>query len=224
MLAAQSRPPIGFIVEGDAEYHCYPSLVARIAGASGFKIPRLNAGGCGAIVRDLQTQLRDITIAEHPYQVVVTLDLLDVVQAGLYPTCAELVSALSAQSAAWLASSAADERVQPTPEKIKIVIQVPKFESWLVADIPGLAIAIGKEAPGLTSGNVDSEISDPVEWIRTVFGPEVRIKTPRTAREIVSRLDPDVIRANSHSFDKFHREVALSYHEWCTACGYSASA
>jgi len=74
-VSLPNRPPIGFIVEGHGEYNCYPSLVSRIVDGDGFKIPRVNAMGCGNIVRHLDRQLRPLVLADHPYRVIVTLDL-----------------------------------------------------------------------------------------------------------------------------------------------------
>ncbi len=220
-LALHHRPPIGFVVEGDDEYHSYPSLVVGITGEHGFKIPRLNAGGCGAITRDLPAQLRDMTLAEHPYQILVTVDLIDVIRAGLYSNCAELLEDLSKQAADWLISAASDPRLQPLPLAVRIVIQIPKFESWLIADTDGFCGAVGQQLQNTIFADVDAEVPDPVKWIRSVFGPDVRIKNPRTVRRIVTKLDTSVMKARSRSFDKFYREVVSLYGEWCRVCGFT---
>jgi hypothetical protein len=104
---------------------------------------------------------------------------------------------------------------------VKIVIQVPKFESWLLADARNLARALGKPEPAITFSNVDLEVPNPEQWIAQRIGNDVRIKSPRVARSVVAQLDTAAIRAASPSFDKFHREVADSYNTWCAACGFA---
>lgn len=219
--SAINRAPIGFIVEGHAEYHCYPSLVCRIVNSKGFPVPRVNARGCGNIVRRLADQLKFLVLAHHPYHVIITLDLKDVLDEGLYGTCAELLVSLEDQARDWLDNSQADPRLHPLPERIIAVVQVQQFESWIIADCQGLRgsgyLAVDDPQPL----NVDEEVSEPIAWLRTRTSPGRYQKNPRCARAVISCLDPDTIRVNSRSFDKFYREVSSSYTCWCQECGLS---
>jgi len=216
-----SRPPIGFIVEGHGEYNCYPSLVCRIVQGSGFSVPRVNAGGYGRITRHLPDQLRDLVLAHHPYHVIITLDLKDVLDAGLYGSCGELRTDLEHQAREWLASSHEAPRLQPLPERISVVIQVQKFESWMIADIGGLRQAGYLGVEEAQPVNVDDHVTDPTSWLRARMLPGLNHKDPRCAKKVISCLDPRVIRVNSRSFDKFYREVLSSYAGWFQLCDIS---
>jgi len=85
------QPPIGFIVEGDGEYYCYPSLVCRILRKRGFDIPIVNAGGCGSLVKRLDDHLDSLVLSKHPYNIIVTLDLKDMLSEHFYSDCKQLI-------------------------------------------------------------------------------------------------------------------------------------
>jgi len=214
-----NRPPIGFIVEGHGEYNCYPSLVCRVVNSTGFPVPRLNAGGYGKITSHLADQLRDLVLTHHPYHVIITLDLREVLAGGLYSSCAELRADLEHQAAHWLASSQVQPRLHPLPERIIAVIQVQSFESWMIADIGGLRESGYLAVDECQPENVDEEVSNPASWLHRRRLPGRNHKNPMCARAIISCLDPSVVRSNSRSFDKFCREVLLSYSAWCRECG-----
>jgi hypothetical protein len=205
------RPPLGFVVEGHGEYYCYPSLVCRVVDGSGFPIPIANARGYGNIVCHLGDQLRDLVLAYHPYHVIVTVDLKDVLEAGLYASCSELRTELERQASDWLLGAQEQPRLQPLPESIVAVIQVKKFESWMIADVCGLResgyLVVDEDQPV----DVDEDVDDPASWLRRCTLPGLKLKNPRCAKEVVTCLDPEIIRANSRSFEKFHREVCSSY-------------
>jgi len=219
--SAINRAPIGFIVEGDAEYHCYPSLVCRIVNSSGFRVPRVNARGYGNIVRHLADQLKPLVLAHHPYHVIITLDLKDVLDAGLYDSCEEVRKALEDQVTEWLANSASHARLQPLPQRIAVVLQVQRFESWMIADIGGLRDSGYLAVDEVQPLDADEEVSHPISWLRTRTSPGRYQKNPRCAKEVISCLDPCIMRVNSRSFDKFHREVCWSYGRWCQECDLS---
>jgi hypothetical protein len=216
------RPPLGFIVEGHGEYNCYPSLVCRIVEAKGFNVPRVNAGGYGNIARHLGDQLHALVLAHHPYHVIVTLDLKDVVDAGLYSDCADLRQDLEHQVEEWLETRGSHQRLRPLPERILAVVQVQSFESWMLADISGLRSCGYLRADEAQPRHVDDEVPDPVSWLRGRTAPGRNHKNPGCAREIISSLNPSAMRVNSRSFDKFHREVSSSFDRWRRECGISS--
>lgn len=217
-VALLNRPPIGFVVEGHGEYNCYPSLVCRIVNGTGFKIPRVNAGGYGNIARHLGEQLKALVLADHPYAVIITLDLKDVLEIGLFNSCKDLCVDLENQVREWLTSSQCEPRLQPLPEHIVFVIQVQKFESWIIADVEGLKKSGCLKTDLPQCSNTDKEVPDPATLLRKHMLPGQNQKNPRCAKSIISCLDPSVIRLYSPSFDKFYREVEFSYGCWCQAC------
>jgi len=216
-IPLQVRPPIGFVVEGRGEYYCYPSLVCRIVGASGFKVPRVNAGGIGSVVRNLPDQLAALVLADHPFHVIVTMDLKDVLAQALCCDCHHLKTDLEAQANRWMRESQGDPRLQPLPERVAIVVQVPKFESWIIADVLGLARSGYLTTEETSQSNVDEAVTDPARWLRERTRPGRNQKNPRYAKEIISHLCPETMRSSSRSFDKFFREVRHSYDCWCQA-------
>lgn len=217
-ITALERPPIGFVVEGRGEYNCYPSLVCRVVGASGFKVPRVNAGGYGNIVRHLRDQLDVLTLAHHPFHIIVTMDLRDILDDGLYTDCAQLCDDLQKQARDWLRDARDDTRLHPLPGLVSIVVQVPKFESWMAADIPGLVASGYLQSEPPQCSNVDDEIRDPATWLSRHVTPGRSLKNPRSAKCVVSRLSPTIMREHSRSFDKFCREVESAYDCWSQAC------
>jgi len=212
-----TRPPIGCVVEGHGEYSCYPSLVCRIAQAKGFRVPIVNAGGFGRIVRDLGGQLTSLVLAYHPFHVLVTIDLRDVQNKRLHSSCADLVNDLQTQARVWMNSSLSNPRLQPLPARVVVVVQIQKFEPWMIADVAGLIAAGYLTANESQVPNVD-EISDPIAWIRARAVQHIDTKNPMCARNVVASLDTTRMRMNSHSFDKFFREVSASYECWLQTC------
>lgn len=213
-----NRPPIGFVVEGVIEYTCYPSVVCRIVNGTGFKIPRANAGGNGDIVRHLGKELEGLVLTNHPYTVIITLDLKDVLKAELFNSCKGLCVDLENQVEEWLASSQGDPRLQPLPERIVIVIQVQKFESWMIADVEGLKKSGCLKTDLPQYSNTDREVPNPATLLKKHMLPGKDPKDPKCAKSIISCLEPSVIRLHSPSFNKFCREVESSYHCWRQAC------
>jgi hypothetical protein len=211
-------PPIGFIVEGHEEYHCYPSLVCRIINAHGINVPRANAKGTGNIIRHLEEHLDDIVASRHPHHVLVSVDLKDNID-DEFKDCESLRSYLIKQTVQWLNKAGSNPRLQPLPASIAVVIQIPQFESWMLADIKNLKgsghfIIEEDHIP-----DVDSQISNPAAWLKERNVSGRRLKDPRFAKEIITKLDPNVMRQNSKSFDKFSRETIIAYHNWCQICG-----
>jgi hypothetical protein len=212
------RPPVGFVVEGHGEYNCYPSLVCRIIDGAGLNVPRVNAGGCGNIVRHLGEQLKALVLAHHPYHIIIGLDLKDLLERGLYGDCRQLRADLESQAREWLVSSQSEPRFHPLPERIIVVVQIQTFESWIISDLGGLRESgyLAVDLPQFS--NTDQEVPDPVAWLRKYMAPGRNQKNPKCAKAIISCLDPATMRANSPSFDKFCREILLSYSSWYQAC------
>lgn len=207
------RPPIGFIVEGHGEFNCYPSLFSRIVNDNNTFVPLLNAGGCGTIVKRLKEQLTDIQITYKPLVIVVTIDLVDVIDQGLFATCVELVNYLDHQVAEWIENSTGDARLNPLPNRVVNVIQIKKFETWMISDIQGLKEAqfVSETVPEVNNAD---EIASPTNWLNINLQTSISTKSPADAKSLFSVLDPARMVANSKSFDKFHREVTIAYQEW----------
>ncbi len=132
------RPPFGFIVEGTGEYLAYPSIVARIVKESGFNIPRVNAGGFAQVVHHLEEHLSDIVATYKPLSILITVDLIDVLYNKTARDCSELISILHGRIGAWSRANEHVVKFQPFPEQISVVIQIQKFEPWIIADKFGL--------------------------------------------------------------------------------------
>jgi hypothetical protein len=213
------RAPIGFIVEGEGEFYCYPSLVCRVLDKRGLYCPVVNAGGYGNIIRHLDDQLTSLTLRCNPCNVIVTVDLKDALDRGLCNDCADLRVCLEQQACNWLLAAMRDSRLAPLPDRIKIVIQVPKFESWVIADVDHLCSSGHIAITEYQLPDVDSQIANPAQWLKERLAPRVSLKNPKHAKEMISKLDPNVMRQNSASFDKFCRETTACYTLWCHQCG-----
>ena len=208
-----TRPPIGFIVEGHGEYNCYPSLFCRIVGVSGLHTPCVNAGGCGSVVMHLKEQLTDLFLSVSPISVIITVDLEDVLKQGLATTCAGLLQDLNGKINEWKLYANNDERLHPLPDRIICVVQIKKFESWLISDIGGLKKA-GLVDSGLDQIEDAEMISCPDSWLGDNLIITGSVKNPRVAKSVISALRPDVMRMHSRSFDKFFRESVAAYDVW----------
>lgn len=218
MISIIERPPFGFVVEGHGEYNCYRSLACRIVGVSGIHIPIVNAGGTGNIVRHLIDHLNDIVLTNHPCHILISVDLKDNIGQN-YRDCEHLRDELTKQAAEWLKIASSNSRLQPLPHQIDIIIQIPKFESWILADINNLKSTGYVSIEENHINDVDNQILNPAKWLEERITCGRRLKDPRFAKDIISRLDPHVMRQNSKSFDKFFRETLSAYENWCQMCG-----
>lgn len=210
------RPPIGFIVEGHGEYNCYPSLFCRITNANGLHIPRINAGGCGSIVKRIKEQLTDLFIAESPLSVIITVDLEDVLKQGLAATCVDLLQDLNNAIDEWKLYAEADTRLHPLPDRIVCVVQIKKFESWLISDLDGLKVS-NLIATHIESIEDAEQIASPCEWLKENLLVDGCVKSPNIAKTVISSLNPDSMRTHSKSFDKFYRESVSAYEKWVSS-------
>lgn len=207
------RAAIGFIVEGHGEFNCYPSLYCNAVHAPGLNVPRINASGCGDVVRNVREHLTDMCRTFSPYKVIVTVDFVDVIKQNLAADCADLVAILNAQINGWSEDAANDGRIAQLPMEIVAVIQVRKFESWLIADTQGL-IDAGLVDPSTRLISDAEAIDEPVKWIRENVNLSGDVKSPQFAKVITSALNPSRMINASHSFDKFYRECCAGYEAW----------
>lgn len=222
VYSLETRPPIGFVVEGQGEFNAYPSLVARITGALGVHFPCVNAGGYGNIVRHVDEYVDRLVRYKHPFHVIVTVDLRDVIRDGLFSSCRELRSELVNKIQRWQQLSEQKDCLQPLPECITVVVQVQMLESWVIADVSSLQ-KVGYAKPDVTQPlDVDGTIDNPETWLGRHVSRYTSLKDPTKAKEIMGLLDPHSMRKHSHSFDKFYRTVQAAYWRWCDQCGLEA--
>ena len=211
-----ARPPLSFIVEGHGEYESYPSIVASVLGITGLHVPILNARGVGGIISDLEQHLDDLVTLHHPFGVVVTLDLRDVLDQGLYDTCAATREDLMDRISEWAADRAGRSRFDPMPDHVGVVLQIQCLETWWMAD-PHALLGCGAfefDVADCQWGCVDDDVSNPVAWLKQRAGQSANLKSPRLARAILGSADVAVMRAASNSFDKFARDVTSIYQAW----------
>lgn len=208
-----NRPPIGFIVEGHGEYNCYPSLFCKISDGSGFKIPIVNAGGCGGILKHLGEQLSNLLMTDSPESVIITVDQKDALHQGFAEDHDDLIQKLKQAIEKWQQSAATDPRLQPLPTRICCVIQVQKFESWLIADVEGLKAAELIRSDITQMPNAEA-IPEPTAWLKDALKYEANLKSPHFAKKVVAALTPAVMKNHSQSFSVFYTECQTSYAEW----------
>jgi hypothetical protein len=217
-----NRHPLGFIVEGHGEYNAFPTMVVKILGCRLF-VPIANAGGCGAITNNLSQQLYDFLLIYNSQFLYICIDLIDVIKANQFSNCSELLTHLQNEIHHFETHIYPyHPNLKPLPDKIGVIIQIPKFESWMLSDFSSLAVNQYID-PTLTQiQDVDNQIPNPSSWIinnftDTGFDP----KNPMSAKRLLSVLDPTVMRTNSFSYDKYFREIESSYKNWLSDCGFS---
>ena len=208
-----TRDPVGFIVEGHGEYNCYPSLFCRIVSTHGICVPRINAGGCGSIVRRLKEHLTDLLLAHSPLTVIVTVDLEDVLKQELARSCIELLEILNAVVVEWRENALTDARLHPLPNHIVCIVQIKKFESWLISDVDGLKEA-GLLDVGVITEQDAEQVASPSSWLSDHLLADGCVKNPNVAKKVISALRPERMRNHSKSFDKFYRESVRAYEAW----------
>jgi hypothetical protein len=213
------RPPLGFIVEGKGEYYSYPSIVSRIVKACGFCIPVSNAEGYGGILNHIDEHLTDMISSWKPVTIIVTMDLIDVIRAGIVEDCKELTKTLSDSIFRWVEQNKSSNKFVPFPDLFKIIVQIPKFEAWLIADKANLKRGGYIHEEGAPWLNVDDEVSNPVQWLEENCQKRINVKHPGTCKEMVTAIDVEIVRGYSRSFDKFYREVKFCYDFWLEKCG-----
>lgn len=205
--------PIGLIVEGEGERFCYPSIVKRLVNLDGVQLPINRPQGCGQITKNLEEELRDLVVTFHPRAIIVTVDHDDVV--GPSKTCEQLKLSLQERADRWLSDERAHGRLSPLPSEIMVVIQVKKFESWLLADQHGLSKSgICRAFDAITYSDVDSEVKNPTAALKAILLEGKSPKHPADAKKLVSSLDLNKATASSRSLRKFAKEVQRLYEAW----------
>lgn len=185
-------------------------------------MPIINASGYGNIVNHIDEHLTDICRSHNPLTVIVTVDFADILRQKIFNTCAELKTAMDNRITAWLQSAATDSRFVSLPELIVTVIQIRKFESWLISDVASLKRE-GVVSVDIPAVNDADAIPDPASWLRQAMGRKSYRKDPLVAKTIIGCLNPAVMRINSRSFDKFYREVRGSYERWSERCAEAST-
>jgi len=210
-----NRPFIGFIVEGAGEYNAYPTLISKIVGNNKIYSPIINSNGYGGILNHLEENLNDLIKTYHPHSVIITIDLLDVINGNIFSNCKELKAFLVKKINSWIKHNQKKLVLSPFPESISVVIQVQRFETWFIADKFTLQRhnyikLCSKEKPW---SNVDEEIKNPCEWLNSVNN-DINLKQPRQCKEVISKLDINEMKLRSYSFNKFFRDVNKIYTSW----------
>ena len=213
--AEYGRPPIGFVVEGRGEYYAYPSLVSKILGIGNCHIPVEMAGGAGSVVKNTKEHMTDLCSVFSPCNVIVSLDLKDVLEGGKFKDCSEVLGYFNKRIEQWMEEDCGvDDRIRCVPDGVSIVLQVKKFESWLLSDMRGLQESKYVSLSDEQIEDVDEMIEDPALWMRDKLNSNGKLKNPSHVKEMFSKLEPDEMRKNSKSFDKFYREVRSFYEGW----------
>lgn len=213
------RVPLGFVVEGLCEHQTYELLIRRGIAAPHGKMPIANAWGNGGVRKDLEERLVEVVKVGHPCAVIVTLDMQDALDEGAFETCEVMRLSLQERCDHWLKSARGNGKLSPLPEHIVVVIQAPVFEVWLAADVEGLHhLAAKKNAPRPQWGNVDSELSKPVDWLDRYVSGGFR-KKPQEAHRLAKVLHPARMARSSRSFEKFWKEVHRGYQVWSAITG-----
>lgn len=200
------RPFLGFIVEGDGEFQSYRTIVAKIVENNCCNIPIVNARGCGNIHKNLEEQLNDLVKISYPHVVIVTVDLCDLISQGLSSDCVEAVKNINDQIIRWKKSFT---KGKPQMEIIP-VIQIQKFETWMIADIESLISAGYISSETKQVAKADS-LNNPSLWIQKNFIIPFNSKSPREAKSLFAKTSPSTCSQYSSSFNKFHREVIKAY-------------
>jgi len=219
------RPPVGFIVEGTGEWASYPSIVTSICGCSGFKIPRVNAEGCGNITGHLSEHLDDMASVDAPMAMMVTVDLRDVLRNGSFSDCITLKKHLHTLCEQWMATRRLDPRFAGRlPAEIVVVIQVQCFESWLLADSESLVVAgyLKRDAIGVPLTEVDGTVLNPSAYIDDNGTEFFRPKAPACVKSVCSNISTIEMERNSRSFRKFAKEVRRLVVIWQTNNGWGS--
>ena len=128
------RPPIGCIVEGKDEYYCYPTIISKILNVRGMHIPIIVANGYSGILNHLEEHLEDLVSTVHPVNVIISIDLLDVINANIFNNCVSLFNKLSTDIDNWITLNNQNNNFLPFPDIVSIIIQIQRLETWFIAD------------------------------------------------------------------------------------------
>ena len=215
-ISIWGKPPIGAIVEGDGEYHSYPSLINRILQQTGIYIPIANTKGYARLLDRLESYLDNLANTHRPHSIIVTLDARDPIEGGQFSTCVELAQHLRDRIIAWQESRLVANPNETNAIPVSLILQVQKLESWLIADTTGLAKLT--EFPDCLAdiiwNDVDSQVDDPERWVKDNTIENFNPKRPRTISEAFAKCDVNTIKDRSRSFRKFTKEINICYNYW----------
>jgi Domain of unknown function (DUF4276) len=207
------RPSLGCVVEGHGELECYRSLYSKIIESQCGHIPIVNASGFGGIFSNLRDHLTDLHKTHKPCTIIVTVDSIDILNARQANSIDEIYEKLNAIAQDWLAAGASDARLLPLPESIKCILQIKKFESWLISDIGGL-----KDAKLIVVECEDIEdtqaFEKPSEWLKKNLSCGGSVKNPAIAKKVVAALRPHEMIKRNASFNEFYLECVEAHKRW----------
>lgn len=199
------------IVEGDCEYDCYPSFISKITDYPTY-VPMLNCGGIGSLIVNLEEHLLDIVRGFAPETIIITVDLKDAIDQKFVSDCSQLKELLHRKSLEWLERSKTTKIKKDLPKNISIVIVDKTYETWLIADMVGLASCdlIVSDKLDETFENVDTEITSPSGWLKSKLCENIDPKSKRYRKQIGKCINPIRGEHFSRSLKKFCKEVRIA--------------
>jgi len=205
------RPELALIVEGDCEYDCFPSFIAKIFEGSYF-VPISNAEGHGNIVRNIDKLLRPLVKNIQPKNIIITLDTREAIRENLVQNCVELKELIEKNVDDWLNGQAESDLKDSLPNSIRVVIQDKTYDTWLISDLNGLKNSeyIDEAKINEEFDNVDLDIPNPNAWLKNKLKPNVNMKRKGLRKKIGSCINPLVGATKSRSLRKFVKEINLN--------------
>lgn len=209
MTSSTTILPLGLIVEGHGEYESFPSLIYKILKRQPGEVPRVNAWGIGGIVKreKLHENINSIARLKPLKRLIVCIDLEECLKEGICSDCQDLKNILDGHISSWLDGARSDQRIALIPQ-IVTVIQIKKFENWMISDVASL-VSLGMF--GEVEQDTDVDNLNPTNYIRLNAVQDFNSKNPKFVKSVISALDPDVMKVHSRSFNKFYREVVSAY-------------
>lgn len=198
---------LGLIVEGHCEYDSFPSIISKIPNTPGY-VPIVNAGGIGNIIKNTDEQLLALIKLCNPKKIIITLDYRDALREGYVSDCIELKNKITNKCLDFMSNPAYS--TLKLPENIIVVIADKTFETWICADLDSLKSNEFFNSKLITEKftNVDLEISHPTKWLESKLKKNADIKNRRNRVKIYKKINPEIARLKSRSFDKFYREAS----------------
>lgn len=202
-----SKLALGLIVEGDGEFHAFPSLISRVKQQQLGKLPIVNANGYGNITcrTQLHRRLNSLLSLNCIDKIIICIDALDPIRDGLVANCIDLKALIIGHVTDWLEHAQENTNIQFIPN-ISVVIQVQKLETWMLSDTDSLINqSLIKDCATITDADA---IPNPVSKLKEIEINHIDTKNPSIAKRIFGCLNVEVMRNHSRSFNKFYREVS----------------
>lgn len=198
---------LGLIVEGHCEYDSLPSIISKIPNTPSY-VPIVNAGGIGNIIKNTDEQLLALIKLCNPKKIIITLDYRDALRDGHVSNCIELKNKIIDKCTNFMSNPA--HAALNLPQNITVVIADKTFETWICADLDSLKNNEFFNPKLITEEfvNVDLEISHPAKWLESKLKKNADIKNRRNRVKIYKKINPEIARLKSRSFDKFYREAS----------------